>query len=167
MVNASALGVGDTLYAEEPVTFPGMPSFAPEHFAVVRPTDSSRYKQFRRGIRHLDEEGVVQVLSSNRRGEQAPVLAAVGPMQFDVAMHRLAGEFNAPARLEHLSYTLARRTDPTSVPLVESAPGVEVLTRHRDGALLALFPDRWRLGTVRRDHPDATLEPLVADTAEV
>ncbi|HEX5493575.1 MAG TPA: peptide chain release factor 3 [Mycobacteriales bacterium] len=166
MVNASALGVGDTLYAAEPVTFPEIPSFAPEHFAVVRPTDSSRYKQFRRGVRHLDEEGVVQVLSSNRRGEQAPVLAAVGPMQFDVAMHRLAGEFNAPAQLEHLPYTLARRTDPASAGPVGSVPGVEVLTRHRDGALLAVFPDRWRLGTVRREHPGVLLEPLVADTSE-
>src|SRR3712207_8471324 len=55
-------------------------------------------------------EGVVQVLRSDLRGDQAPVLAAVGPMQFEVAEHRMAGEFGAPITLDRLPYTLARRT---------------------------------------------------------
>ena len=41
----------------------------------------------------------------------APVLAAVGPMQFDVAVHRLENEFGAPVELSPNSYTVARRTD--------------------------------------------------------
>ena len=36
LVNATALRPGDTLYDEIPVEFPPIPSFAPEHFAVVR-----------------------------------------------------------------------------------------------------------------------------------
>ena len=91
-----ALGIGDTLYVDEPVRFPPLPSFAPEHFAVARAKDSGRYKQFRRGITQLEQEGVVQVLRSDLRGDQAPVLAAVGPMQFEVATHRMTHEFNAP-----------------------------------------------------------------------
>jgi peptide chain release factor 3 len=91
LVNASALRVGDSLYVGEPVVFPPIPSFAPEHFAVCRAVDSSRYKQFRRGIEQLEQEGTVQVLRSELRGDQAPVLAAVGPMQFEVAEHRMAG----------------------------------------------------------------------------
>jgi peptide chain release factor 3 len=165
LVNATALQVGDTLYDDMPVCFPPIPSFAPEHFSVARATDSSRYKQFRRGITQLAEEGVVQVLRSDRRGDQAPVLAAVGPMQFDVAVHRLAHEFGAPISLERLDYRLARRTDPTSARTLDRLAAVEVLSRDRDGALLALFPDKWRLGSIIRDHPELTLEPLVADTA--
>ena len=46
-------------------------------------------KQFRKGLEQLDEEGVVQVLRDPDLGDQAPVLAAVGPMQFEVAVHRL------------------------------------------------------------------------------
>ena len=38
--------------------------------------------------------------------------------------------------------------------------GVEVLTRS-DGEVLALFVDRWRLGTVVKENPDLLLEPLV------
>lgn len=161
LVNASALRVGDTLYTGRAVEFPPLPAFAPEHFAVLRPQDLSRVKQFRRGVTQLDEEGVVQVLVSDRRGEQAPVLAAVGPMQFDVALHRLAHEFTAPGTLEHLSYQLARRTDANSARVLERAPGVEVFTRTRDGALLAVFPTPWRLASVSRDNPDARLDPML------
>lgn len=159
LVNAAALRVGDTLYCEEPVTFPPMPTFAPEHFAVVRAKDGSRFKQFRRGIEQLDHEGVVQVLRSDLRGDQAPVLAAVGPMQFEVATHRMANEFNSPILLDHLGYTLARRTSRDWVARLDAERQVEVLVR-RDGELLALFSDRWRLQSVQREYPDAVLEPL-------
>ncbi|GHE76303.1 peptide chain release factor 3 [Streptomyces cellulosae] len=88
LVNAHALRVGDTLYAGQAAVFPPMPSFAPEHFAVAGPVDVSRSKQFRRSIAQLDEEGVVQVLVSELRGEQAPVLAAVGRHQADTLHKR-------------------------------------------------------------------------------
>ncbi|MFY1632120.1 peptide chain release factor 3 [Solwaraspora sp. WMMB335] len=166
LVNATALGIGDSLYATGPtVRFPPLPSFAPEHFVAIRSTDSSKFKRFRRGIEQLDGEGVVQVLRSDRRGEQSPVLAAVGPMQFEVATHRLATEFGVPTAVDHLPYGLARRTDPACVAALNAAPGVEVMTRVRDGALLALFPDKWRLSTVRSRDPDLVLEPLLAEAA--
>src|ERR1019366_4299243 len=110
LVNANALRVGDTLFVDQPVTFPPIPSFSPEHFAVARAKDTSRYKQFRRGIEQLDHEGVVQVLRSDLRGDQAPVLAAVGPMQFEVAEHRMAHEFNSPISLDRRGCALGRRT---------------------------------------------------------
>ena len=160
LVNANALRVGDSLYVDEPVTFPPIPSFSPEHFAVVRAKDSSRYKQFRRGIEQLDHEGVVQVLRSDLRGDQAPVLAAVGPMQFEVAEHRMGNEFGAPVTLERLDYSLARRTDHASAPALNAQRSVEVLSR-TDGELLAIFSDRWRLQSVERELPDAVLEALV------
>jgi len=126
----------------------------------VRAKDSSRYKQFRRGIEQLDHEGVVQVLRSDLRGDQAPVLAAVGPMQFEVAEHRMGNEFGAPVTLERLDYSLARRTDHASAPGLNAQRSVEVLSR-TDGELLAIFSDRWRLQSVERELPDAVLEPLV------
>jgi peptide chain release factor 3 len=164
LVNASALRVGDTLYADAPVQFPPIPSFAPEHFAVCRAQDSGRYKQFRRGIEQLVQEGVVQVLRSDLRGDQAPVLAAVGPMQFEVVQHRMEHEFTAPVQLSPLEYSMARRTDAASAPALDRQSGVEVLTRASDGALLALVAGKWRLERLRRDLPDAVLQPLLAAT---
>ena len=164
LVNATSLRVGDSLYVGEPVVFPPIPSFAPEHFAVCRALDSGRYKQFRRGIEQLEQEGVVQVLRSDRRGDQAPVLAAVGPMQFEVAQHRMESEFSAPVQLSPLEYSIARLTDAASEPVLNRESGVEVLTRANDGGLLALIAGRWRLQRLQRDHPDLMLHPLIAGT---
>jgi peptide chain release factor 3 len=162
LVNAGALRPGDTLYATEPVHFPAIPSFSPEHFAVVRGADSGAFKQFRRGIEQLDSEGVIQVLVSDLRGEQAPVLAAVGPLQFEVVTSRLESEFRAPVTLEHLGYTIARRTDEAGAELLKGQSEVEVLTRRADGVLLAVFSNKWRMETVRRKFEDLVLEPLPA-----
>ena len=162
LVNATALRPGDTLYADAPVEFPPIPSFAPEHFGVVRCKDAGKHKQFRRGIDQLDNEGVVQVLSSDLRGDQAPVLAAVGPLQFDVVLHRLEHEFGARSDLDHLDYTIARRTDAAGADALRGQRAVEVLTRRLDGAILALFSDKWRLGQVERENPGIMLEPLIA-----
>jgi peptide chain release factor 3 len=161
LVNAAALGVGDTLYAERPVTFPPLTTFAPEHFAVCRGRDTAKHKQFRRGIEQLDSEGVVQVLRSDRRGEQAPVLAVVGPMQFEVAVHRMEHEFNAPIDLERLPYTMALRTDEASAAGVSTARGAEVLQR-TNGELIAVFSDKWGLRVFKENNPDLLLESLVA-----
>jgi peptide chain release factor 3 len=166
LVNAGALRPGDTLYADVPVAFPPIPSFAPEHFGVVRCKDAGKYKQFRRGIDQLDTEGVVQVLASDLRGDQAPVLAAVGPLQFDVVLHRLEHEFGARSELDTLGYELARLTDEDGVTALAGARGAEVLTRRLDGALLALFADKWRLNAIKRDNPTLKLDPLLAGTAD-
>ncbi|WEV77005.1 peptide chain release factor 3 [Janibacter cremeus] len=162
LVNAQALRVGDTLYDSRPVTYPGLPRFTPEHFAVFRPRDAGRAKQFRRGIEMLDQEGIVQVLVSDRRGAQAPVLAAVGPMQFEVAAHRLEHEFGAPASRDPLQYGVARRTTPESAPVVDRQRGAEVLER-TDGVSVALFTDKWRMSTIARELPAGSLPPMFGD----
>jgi peptide chain release factor 3 len=76
-------------------------------------------------------------------------------------VHRLSNEFGSPVRLDHLEYTIARRTRPADAAALNRQRGVEVLTRS-DGVLLALFLERWRLAAVQRDLPDAELVPLVA-----
>jgi peptide chain release factor 3 len=161
LVNATDVRVGDTLWFESPVTFPRIPAFAPEHFSVARVRDTGRFKQFRKGIAQLDEEGVVQVLRDADRGDTAPVLAAVGPMQFDVAVHRLETEFGAPVELSPTSYSVARRTDAASAPDLRSMRGVDVLSRS-DGTLIALFESQYWLDRLMADKPELLLEPLVA-----
>ncbi len=161
-VNANDVRVGDTLWAESPVTFPTIPSFAPEHFAIARTTDVSRSKQFRSGVTQLDEEGVVQVLRDPDYGEQSPVLAAVGALQFEVAKHRLESEFGAPVELSMTKYKLARRTDDASAAELRAMQGVDVLGRS-DGVLLALFESPYWLERLEKEHPELTLDRLIAE----
>ncbi len=161
LVNATALAPGHTLFVDKKVEFPPIPSFAPEHFSTLRAESASKYKQFRRAVDQLDSEGVVQVLRNDVRGDASPVLAAVGPMQFEVVAARMKSEFNVEARMEPLAYTLARRTDAESADELGRQRGVEVFTRS-DGALLALVSDKWRLQYIQKELPELTLEPLVA-----
>ncbi len=164
LVNANALRVGDTIHTGPTVTYPPIASFAPEHFATVVVTDTGRWKQFRKGIEQLDQEGVIQVLRSELRGEHAPVLAAVGPMQFEVVTARLESEYQAPVRLESLAYAMARRVEPEQAAEIGALRDVEVMTR-TDGTLLALFPDKWRLQAIERLNPHLRLHSLVAGVA--
>ncbi len=160
-VNAQALRVGDTVHEGDRIDYPPVPSFAPEHFMTATAADIGRYKQFRRGIEQLDQEGVVQVLRSDLRGDQSPVLAAVGPLQFDVVEERMKNEFSSPIRLSRLDYQVARRTDATGARELSGKRGVEVLQRS-DGTHLALFVDKWRADKTARDEPDVLLEELPA-----
>ncbi|WP_301120890.1 peptide chain release factor 3 [Mycolicibacterium fortuitum] len=161
LANAAVLRPGDTLYRDIPVVYPPIPSFSPEHFAVARGTDPSKHKQFRKGIEQLEQEGVVQVLRSDKRGEQAPVFAAVGPMQFEVAAHRMATELSAPISLENLPYQVARVVSPEDAEFVNKQVSCEVLTR-TDGVMLVLFSTPWRLEGFQRDNPNIKLGSLVA-----
>ena len=111
LINARDLRIGDTLYEGELVVFPPIPTFDPEVFATVRPLDTGRFKQFRSGLAQLDDEGVVQVLRDPDIGDQAPILAAVGPLQFDVFAHRLENEFGAAVNISGSPYVVARKTD--------------------------------------------------------
>ena len=170
LVNAGALRPGDTLYATgasgAEVRYPAIPSFAPEHFAVVRGADAGKFKQFRKGIAQLDSEGVIQVLRSDRRGDQAPVLAAVGPLQFEVVSARMADEFGSPVSLDPLPYSVARLTDAEGAVVLDRESETEVLSRTVDGALLAVFVNKWRLETIRRKHPGVRMEPLLAGSVD-
>ncbi|GAB3300251.1 peptide chain release factor 3 [Parasphingorhabdus pacifica] len=163
LVNAQALRVGDTLHSGKPnVEFPGIPSFAPEHFAVARTKDPGRSKQFRRGVEQLAQEGVVQVLRSDKRGEAAPVLAAVGPMQFEVAAQRMESEFRVPLQLDRLPYQVVRIvSDPTQRAQFDTSRS-EVLDRD-DGTPLALFSDNIAMNSLLRLHPELKLENVIAD----
>jgi len=162
LVNATEVRVGDTLWLDDPVEFPAIPSFAPEYFSVARVRDTGRFKQFRRGIAQLDEEGVVQVLRDAELGDQAPVLAAVGPMQFDVAVYRLENEFGAPVELSPTNYKVARRTNAESALAMRGMRGVRILHR-ADGTVMALFESQYWLERLEADNPDLILERLVAE----
>jgi peptide chain release factor 3 len=165
LINAAGLQIGDTLFAGTPVEFPGVPRFEPEVFATARPVDTGKYKQFRKGLAQLDEEGVVQVLRDPDMGEADPVLAAVGQLQFEVFAHRLEHEFNAPGRIEPAGYQAIRLTDEESVDRLRRIGGIRIMKRG-DGALVALFENRYRLQRLMSDEPELTLKPILAGVEE-
>ena len=127
LVNAAGLGVGDTVYAGDPVSFPAIPEFEPEHFRIASNKDSAKYKQFRGGLKQLAEEGAVKVLSRPHDGGQEPILAAVGPLQFQVAEHRMEHEFGAPLSTRNTPFDICRLVDDEQAGALEDRRGVEVV----------------------------------------
>jgi peptide chain release factor 3 len=161
LVNATDLRAGDTLHHEDaPVVFPPIPTFTPEHFATAHPADRTRVKQFRKGVQQLDEEGVVQVLRHDDLGDQAPIWAAVGQLQFEVAAWRMEHEFNSPVRLEGTRFDVARATDEAGAIRLDAMRDVEVY-RRESGAPLALFRSRYVAERIERDHPELALDTLI------
>ncbi|MEX2620349.1 MAG: peptide chain release factor 3 [Egibacteraceae bacterium] len=159
LVNATGLQVGDTLYSGPPVVFPPIPTFAPERFAVVRNRDSSRYKQFRTGLRQLDEEGVVHVLRRPDFGDQEPIFAGVGQLQFDVASYRMAHEFGCDITLSPAPWQLAREVDAAHADALRPQRQCLVV-EDRHGRTLVLFASDHALRWAQEDHPDVDFRQL-------
>ena len=153
--------VGDTLSVGPQVRFPAIPTLTPESFVTVSNRDVNRHKQFRRGLEQLDQEGVVHVLRREHTQDPVPVLAGVGPMQFEVAVERLRAEFGAEVRIELLPWKAARRTDGEGAAKVLADAGHTDVFVRDDGTRLAVFPNRVVLDRFAQRHPTVTLERLI------
>ncbi len=161
LVNATGLNIGDSLYDGDAVRFPPIPRFSPEVFATARPLDTGKIKQFRKGLAQLDEEGVVQVLRDPMMGDSAPILAAVGLLQFDVFADRLDVEFHSPIEVLSTPYESIRLTDDESAKRLREIGGIRVMQRG-DGRLVALFESKYRLQRIENDEPSLTLDHIIA-----
>ena len=54
--------IGDTICSPgKKVQFKGIPTFAPEHFALVRQKDTMKRKQFIKGTSQIAQEGAIQI----------------------------------------------------------------------------------------------------------
>ena len=104
--NRGTIRLGDTLTEGELLQFRGLPFFAPEVFRRVELTTSLKSKQLKAGLAQLGEEGAIQIF--HPRDGSAAILGAVGQLQFEVAVHRLAHEYGAEIRLLPVGFYGAR-----------------------------------------------------------
>jgi len=104
--NHGQLQIGDVLTEGEALTFKGIPYFAPELFSRARLRDPMKAKQLEKGLRQLGEEGAVQVFSPLL--DNAPLIGAVGQLQFEVVEHRLKDEYGVDAAFERAGIHTAR-----------------------------------------------------------
>ncbi len=104
--NHGTIQIGDTFTDGEELKYGGIPYFAPELFRRVVLKDPLRLKQLQKGVLQLCEEGATQVFRPLRNNDL--ILGAVGVLQFDVAAHRLKGEYNVEAIVEPVNVQTAR-----------------------------------------------------------
>jgi len=108
LVGYDSFGIGDTLTTDPRILYREIPRFTPEAFAYLHNPNTAKFKQFRQGLDQLLQEGVIQALYLRDATAKVPVLAAVGPLQFEVVQYRLESEYGAASRLEPAPWTLVR-----------------------------------------------------------
>jgi peptide chain release factor 3 len=108
LVGYSEFGIGDTLTNSPGIVYNEIPRFTPETFAYLHNPNTAKYKQFRQGLDQLLQEGVIQILHLKDSASKIPLLAAVGPLQFEVVQYRLQSEYGAESRLETSPWTVVR-----------------------------------------------------------
>ena len=161
LVGYSDFGIGDTLSEDPKVVYDEIPRFAPECFARISNPNPSKYKPFAKGLEQLLREGVVRALVPRDMGDaKTTLLAAVGPLQFEVAQFRLQSEYGVESRLEPMAWTLARWIGPNTKPgAVEAAalPMQSARVKDEDGNEMILFPTPWSLQYLAEKNPGIEL----------
>ncbi len=101
--------IGDTICSpKKKVVYEGIPTFAPEHFARIRPKDTLKRKQFVKGTTQIAQEGAIQIFSEPETGFEEVIVGVVGELQFEVLEYRLKNEYNVEIIREGLSYEYIR-----------------------------------------------------------
>lgn len=162
-VGQSSLGIGDTLTQDERIVYDEIPHFPPEYFALLHNPNPGHYKKFRDGVEQLLQEGVVQGFTLKNSLQRVPVLAAVGPLQFEVVQYRLESEYGAPSRLEPADWKLLRWIDPAYDIKAFSraiAPTGCALAENSEKQHAILFPNEWALNYFMEKNSDIALSEL-------
>ena len=157
--NPGAFAIGDTIYNGKKLEYEGIPMFSPELFAFLKNPNPSKFKQFRKGVSELREEGAVQIMYSVDEAKRDPILAAVGQLQFEVVQFRLQNEYGVETLLEPLPYSVARWVEGGWEVLKKAGRLFNTVTvKDSWGRPVLLFRNEWNCQQVEGDHPELNLK---------
>jgi peptide chain release factor 3 len=163
LVGHSEFGIGDTLTTDKNIWYREIPRFTPESFAYLHNPNTAKFKQFRTGLDQLLQEGVIQVLQVRDAATKVPLLAAVGPLQFEVTQYRLESEYGAASRLEMAPWTVVRWL-PAEIQEADldalSLPSGSRLAYDMGRNPVVLFPNQWSADYFPRNNAGVELSSL-------
>jgi peptide chain release factor 3 len=154
--NHGTIKIGDTFTTREPLKFTGIPNFAPDQFRRVILKNPLKLKQLQRGLVQLAEEGAVQYFRPLIGSDY--VLGAVGVLQFEVTMARLAEEYRVEAIYEQVNYTAARWIECEDKKMLASfrQKHQDKLALDAEGHLAFLAPSNWHLNYAMEQWPEVS-----------
>jgi len=141
--------IGDTIcMPKEDITYEGIPTFAPEHFARVRQIDTMKRKQFMKGVSQIAQEGAIQIFQEYNTGMEEIIVGVVGVLQFDVLKYRLENEYNVEIKLEPLPYEHIRWIENKEEVDLQHLTGTSDMKKIKDlkDNPLLLFVNQWSIG---------------------
>ncbi|NCC52396.1 MAG: peptide chain release factor 3 [Spartobacteria bacterium] len=157
IIGKSSFAIGDTLTEDPAIEYHEIPRFAPECFAYLENPSPADSKRFRKGLEQLLQEGVVQHFELRDATRSAPLLGAVGPLQFEVVQHRLRDEYGAQSRLESAPWTITRwLPDNADIPDNKLPHGARQ-ANDSTGQRAVLFPTEWHLTNFQEHNPNVFL----------
>ena len=150
--------IGDTVCEiGREIRYAGIPTFAPEHFAVVEQIDSMKRKQFAKGMEQIAEEGAIRIFLEPGMGLERVVVGVVGVLQFDVLEFRMESEYGVKYRRSDLPHTLIRYlpegVDPAELKLMQATRRVTDLK----GRNLLIFTADYEIRWAEEKNPGLTL----------
>ena len=137
--------IGDTICTpKHKFKFEGIPTFAPEHFARIRNTDTMKRKQFVKGVEQIAQEGAIQIFTEIGGSMEEIIVGVVGVLQFEVLEYRLKNEYNVNIKREPLAYQFIRWIDNEEIDLYSLNLSSDT-KRVQDlrGKYLLLFSNQW------------------------
>ncbi|MDR3175641.1 MAG: peptide chain release factor 3 [Desulfovibrio sp.] len=145
--------IGDTFTEKNFLKFTGIPSFAPEYFRRVRLRNPLKTKQLQKGLAQLAEEGAVQLFRPLAGNDY--ILGAVGLLQFEVIVSRLAEEYGVDASYEDAGVSAARwvQSEDRAVFAEFTDYYRQDLAIDAEGALAYLAPNPWKLESAEERYP--------------
>lgn len=160
LVGNDSFGIGDTLTEDRTIAYDEIPRFAPEVFAWLSNPSSADAKKYRAGVQQLLLEGVMQSFEVRHAPPGATLLAAVGPLQFEVVQARLENEYNAKSNLAAAPFEILRWLEPhpsLDDPGSLLMPGGVHLGTDKFDHPIILFPNQWTMDYFTDKNPDLTL----------
>ncbi len=154
--------IGDTLCMNsDKFTFEGIPSFAPEHFARVKPVDTMKRKQFIKGVTQISQEGAIQVFKRPNIGVEEIIVGVVGVLQFEVLEYRMNNEYNVDIKLEQLAFSNIRWIEESPVPVdkLSLTSDTRLVKDIKDRSIL-LFQSDWGIGFALEHNPGLVLSAI-------
>ena len=152
--NYGTIAIGDSFTEGEPLTFTGIPSFAPDLFRRVVLKDPLKAKQLNKGLDQLCEEGATQVYRPLTNNDI--VLGAVGQLQFEVVQFRLKDEYNVETVFEPVQVHCARWVACADEKKLKDFVEKNELRVAKDhyGDLVYLASSNVNLNIAQERHPD-------------
>lgn len=164
LIGHSGFGIGDTLSEDPEILYDEMPQFVPEHFATLHNPVPGQYKRFQAGTKHLLQEGALQAFHFPDASQSAPLLGAVGILQYDVFKHRMENEYGAEVRLDPTPFKFIRWVDESGdaepVPETMRFPSGCRLAYDFSNCKVLFFDSEWGIKYFRDLHPKICLLEL-------
>ena len=150
--------IGDTITTgKAKFAFEGIPTFAPEHFSLIRNKDTMKRKQFVKGVEQIAKEGAIQIFTELGGGMEEIIVGVVGVLQFEVLEYRLKNEYNVEIIKQPLPYQYVRWVkegcDLKALNLSSDTKKVQDLK----GQHLLLFTNDWGVRWATEKNPDLDL----------